>query len=166
MARLFRLFRFSSYFVLLVVTAQAALAQASLQCQMRPASLVAMLHCFRPLLVFSPSASDPRLKEQTHIPDAAADDMMDRFVMLTPIVQHPKLYVTPLDTPYIVLRESEMQFIRKEFHVPLDQFEVILLDEDGHIRLRSDMPIRITPLNRLIDTIPERQIEMKRRGAN
>lgn len=133
---------------------------------MRPETLQAMLHCYRPLLVFSPSATDPRLREQTELLDAAADDMMDRFVLLTPIVPNPQQYVTPLDTLYVVLSEREMQSVRDRFHVPLDRFEVLLLKEDGDIAMRSDEPIRVTPLNRFIDALPRRKIEELRRGAN
>lgn len=154
------------FLVLLVVPAPALLAQASLQCAMRPASLRAMLHCYRPLLVFSPSPTDVRLKEQSAILDAAADDMMDRFVMLTPVVPDARQYATPLDTPYIVLKPGEMRAVRERFHIPRSRFEVLLLDEDGRVRLRSTRPIDITRLNTLIDSWPERQIEMTRRGAN
>lgn len=150
----------------LFVAPAPLMAQASLQCQMRPASLKAMLHCFRPLLVFSPSPRDARLQKQSHILDAAADDMMDRFVMLTPVTPNPKQYITPLDTPYIVLSAPAMQTIRARFHIPRDRFEVLLLDENGRVRLRSERPVDIMRLNRLIDTWPERQIEMRRRDAN
>ncbi len=150
----------------LLVPAPALLAQASLHCAMRPASLKAMLHCFRPLLVFSPSPTDARLKEQSAILDAAADDMMDRFVMLTPVVPDARRYVTPLDTPYIVLKQATMRAIRERFQIPRSRFEVLLLDEDGRVRLRSTRLIEITRLNALIDSWPARKIEMTRRGAN
>lgn len=133
---------------------------------MRPASLKAMLHCFRPLLVFSPSSRDARLKKQNQILDAAADDMMDRFVMLTPVVPNAEKYVTPLDTPYIVLKPGAMHEIRTRFRVPRDRFEVLLLAEDGRVLLRSDEPIDVTRLNTRIDALPQRQREMRRRGAN
>ena len=152
--------------VLLVVPAPLLMAQASLRCPMRPASLKSMLHCFRPLLVFSPSATDARLKKQNGILDAAADDMMDRFVMLTPVVPDVKKYRTPLDTPYIVLKADAMREIRTRFRVPADRFEVLLLDEDGRVLLRSDKPIDVRRLNTRIDALPERQVEMRRRDAN
>lgn len=152
--------------VLFVAPAPLLMAQASLKCQMRPASLKAMLHCFRPLVVFSPSPTDTRLKKQSGILDAAADDMMDRFVMLTPVVPDVKNYATPLDTPYIVLKPDAMRDIRERFRIPPDRFEVLLLDEDGRVLLRSDEPINVTRLNTRIDALPERQIEMRRRGAN
>lgn len=158
--------RFVLFLVLLVAPAPLLMAQASLQCQMRPASLKAMLHCFRPLLVFSPSPMDARLKRESRILDAAADDMMDRFVMFTPILPSKRGFVTPLDTPYTVLSEHAMRAIRERFRIPRDRFEVLLLDENGHVLLRSDRPVNVTRLDTRIDALPERQIEMTRRDAN
>jgi hypothetical protein len=152
--------------VFVVAPAPLLMAQANLQCQMRPASLKAMRHCFRPLLVFSPSATDTRLKKQSRILDAAADDMMDRFVMFTPILPERRGFVRPLDTPYIVLSGDAMRAIRTRFHIPRDRFEVLLLDENGRVRLRSQRPVDVMRLNVLIDAIPERQVEMRRRDAN
>jgi hypothetical protein len=145
--------------------ATAALGQASSSCQMRPVSLAAMRHCYRPLLVFSPTGNDPRLQEQTKILDAAADDMMDRFVMLTPVVRDTKHYKAPLDTPYVVLGVKEIAAIRARFHIPETVFTALLLDEDGSVLLRSDRPIEITPLNRRIDVTPKRRIEEQRKDA-
>ena len=163
---LFPMVRLFLFLLLFVVPAPALLAQASLHCPMRPASLKTMLHCFRPLLVFSPSPADDRLKQQSHILDSAADDMMDRFVMLTPVVPDAEKYATPLDTPYIVLKPETMRAIRERFHIPRSRFEVLLLDEDGRVRLRSARPVDITRLNALIDSWPERRVEMRRRDAN
>lgn len=151
--------------VLLVVPAPLLMAQASLSCPMRPPTLDSMRHCYRPLIVFSPSPTDARLKKQGAILDADADDMMDRFVMLTPVVPDRQRYPTPLDTPYIVLSQREMQSIRARYHIPRDRFEVLLLDEDGRILLREDRPIASTRINHRIDVLPERQIEMRRKDA-
>jgi hypothetical protein len=75
-----------------------AFGQANPKCQVRPQTLAAMRHCYRPLLVFSPSANDPRLRKQGAILDDTADDMMDRFVLLTPVIPNSRGYQTPLDT--------------------------------------------------------------------
>jgi hypothetical protein len=149
-----------------IATASFAFGQASLKCQVIPKSLVAMRHCYRPLLVFSPRANDPRLKDQGKILDADADDMMDRFVMLTPVLRDSTGYQTPLDTPYTVLSAGEMKAIRERFHVSEDVFLVLLLDEDGSIKLRSSRPVPSARLNALIDTLPKRRIERERPHAN
>jgi hypothetical protein len=144
----------------------AAFGQASLKCQVQPKTLDAMRNCYRPLLVFSPTASDPRLKQQTKILDADADDMMDRFVMFTPILPSAKDFAAPLDTPYVLLSTQQMQAIRARFNVPIANFVVMLLGEDGVEALRSIRPVDSTRLNTLIDATPSRKIEMKRPHAN
>jgi Domain of unknown function (DUF4174) len=141
-------------------------AQASPKCQVQPKTLAAMRKCYRPLLVFSPSASDSRLKRQGEILDADADDMMDRFVLFTPILPDKKNYEPPLDTPYVVLSQQEMQAIRTRFNIPASTFQVLLLGEDLTEQLRSTRPIDSTRLNSLIDATPSRKIEMQRPHAN
>ena len=141
-------------------------AQANPSCAVRPATLAAMRNCYRPLLIFSPRADDPRLKQQRDILDADADDMMDRFVMLTPVLKDANGWQTPLDTPYTVLGMKEMKEIRARFHVPENLFVVLLLGEDGTIKLRSEQPVEASRLNELIDTMPTRKIERDRPHAN
>ncbi|MBT9329619.1 DUF4174 domain-containing protein [Paracidobacterium acidisoli] len=150
----------------LLFTGTSLWAQARPSCQVIPRSLDAMRGCYRPLLVFSPGAGDPLLKEQTASLDAAADDMMDRFVMLTPLVPDPKAYATPLDTPYALLPAQEIDSIRARYHIPVDKFTVLLLGEDGKEKLRSAKPLPVDQLNALIDSMPERKAEMLRPHAN
>lgn len=141
-------------------------AQARPACVVVPKSLAEMHDCYRPLLVFSPSGQDPRLKRQAALLDAAADDMMDRFVLYTPIVAEGGPPVTPLDAPYTVLSAQEMSVARTRFHIGARDFVVLLLDEDGKPRLRSSVPVNADRLNALIDRMPRRQAEMLRRDAN
>lgn len=153
-------------FLPVALASTLSFAQASLKCQVQPKTLAAMRHCYRPLLVFSPSATDPRLKRQGEILDADADDMMDRFVLFTPILPDRKNYQPPLDTPYVVLSQQEMQSIRARFHIPAGSFQVLLLGEDLTEKLRSTRPVDSTRLNSLIDTLPSRKIERQRPHAN
>ena len=141
-------------------------AQAMLNCKVQPKNLQEMHLCWRPLLVFSPTDHDPRLKAQENILDADADDMMDRFVLFTPIVPAAKSVPTPLDAPWTLLSQTQMNAVRARFHIPTGQFTVLLLDEIGKIRLRSTRPIPTDQLNQLIDTWPRRKREELRRGAN
>ena len=141
-------------------------AQARPDCALRPESLIQMRHCYRPLLVFSPSATDPRLLQQQSALDQGADDMMDRFVLFTPVVTKFTNYQPPLDTPYVLLGQKELAAIRNHFQIPENQFTVLLLGEDGSIKLRSAAPVTIPRLNDLIDAMPDRQLEMQRPHAN
>ena len=156
----------SLFFAAFLPLAAAALGQASLKCQVRPKTLTAMRNCYRPLLVFSPSAADSRLKRQGEILDADADDMMDRFVMFTPILTSTRGYDPPLDTPYVLLSAQQMQSIRSQFQIPQETFTVLLLGEDGAEALRSARPVDSSRLNALIDTMPSRKREMQHPHAN
>lgn len=162
MARLLLVFALA----LAVLPSRSAQAQASLSCPMQPHTLGAMLHCYRPLLVFAPSATNMQLRRQTNLLAHSADSMMDRFIVITPIVPDPARYVTPLDAPYVLLPEREMQVIRRQFHIPLNKFEVVQLGELGQPLLRSSRPVSIDPLKSVIDVLPLRKIEETRRGAN
>lgn len=153
-------------FAILLSASTLLHAQARPDCALRPTSLIQMRHCYRPLIVFSPSASDPRLIQQQSTLDAAADDMMDRFVLLLPIPQRSAGYNPPLDTPYALLGQKELAAIRERFQVPENQFMVLLLGEDGGIKLRSTTPVSINRLNILIDAMPDRKVEMRRPHAN
>ena len=141
-------------------------AQARPDCALRPTSLTQMRHCYRPILVFSPTTTDPRLIKQQSTLDTAADDMMDRFVLFLPIVPKFAAYTPPLDTPYMLLSQKELTAIRNRFHIPDNRFIVLLLNEDGIIKLRSSEPVPITRLNSLIDAMPNRKVERQRPHAN
>lgn len=152
--------------LLLLMLSPGLRAQAGPHCQVVPKSFAAMHGCFRPLLVFSPSAHDARLHRQAALLDADADDMMDRFVLYTPIPAAGPRPPCPLDAPYTVLSAQQWNTIRERFHIPGDQFTVLLLDENGSIMLRSADPVHPARLNALIDATPLRRAEMQRPGAN
>lgn len=151
---------------LLLLVVPALQAQARLQCQVVPQSFAAMHGCFRPLLVFSPTPNNALLRRQMDLLDRDADDMMDRFVLYTPITSGPHRIGTPLDAPYTILDAQQRSEIRARFHVPVPQFAVLLLDEDGSVMLRSTNPVNPARLNALIDRTPERRAEMLRPHAN
>lgn len=153
--------------MLLLLFAPLALhAQAQLSCKVQPATLAEAQNCWRPLLAFSPSDKNPHLLAQEHILDNDADDMMDRFVLLVPIVPNAKATPTPLDAPWSIMSQHQMDLIRAHFHIPNRRFELILLDESGQPILRSTTPISTNRLKAIIRTLPRRKIERDRRGAN
>ncbi|HEX4039900.1 MAG TPA: DUF4174 domain-containing protein [Acidobacteriaceae bacterium] len=140
--------------------------QARPNCAVVPRSLAAMRDCYRPLLVFSPSGDDGRLKCQVTLLDAGADDMMDRFVLFTPIVPDGRRVTTPVDSPYTVLEAKQMSAVRAQFHIPTGEFTILLLDEDARVLLRSGTPLAANRLNARIDQLPRRQAEKLRPHAN
>jgi hypothetical protein len=151
---------------LLLLLCPALHAQARPQCQVVPKSFAAMRGCFRPLLVFSSAPNNALLRRQIALLDHDADDMVDRFVLCTPVAPDPHQVSTPLDAPYTILDAQQMTEIRARFHIPASQFAVLLLDEDGSVMLRSSNPVNPARLNVLIDRTPERRAEMLRPHAN
>lgn len=150
----------------LLLAPLALQAQAKLSCKVQPTSLAEALNCWRPLLVFSPTDNNPQLLAQEHILDQDADDMMDRFVLLVPVVPNAKNTPTPLDSPWSLMSQHQMDGIRAQFHVPDDHFEVVLLDEMGKPLFHSDHPVTTNYLKAVIHNLPRRKIEKYRRGAN
>jgi uncharacterized protein DUF4174 len=152
--------------VVMATLGASGYAQARLTCAVVPKDLAAMKDCYRPLLVFSANGDDPRLKRQVALLDQAADDMMDRFVLFTPIVPDGHQVSTPADSPYTILGGDPMKEMRTKFHVPASAFVVLLLDEDGSVMLRSPTPVSTDRLNAVIDKTPLRQAEARRPHAN
>jgi hypothetical protein len=143
-----------------------AKAQAHADCPVRPQTLAQMRDCYRPLLVFAPTATDPRLATQRKLLDAAADDMMDRNVLLIPVVDPASSFEAPLDAPYMLLGAAEMAAARRRFGIAPGAFRVLLLGEDGGEKLRGSGPVSPDRLNSLIDRMPMRRLEMQRPHAN
>ena len=141
-------------------------AQSRPDCPTQPHTLAAMRGCYRPLLVFAPSADDRRLAAERTALDQAADDMMDRNVLLVPVVKSPSSLPLPLDAPYSVLGARESVAARRRYGVAPGRFEVVLLGEDGSEKMRSGKPVVAEELNSLIDRMPTRKLEMQRPHAN
>ncbi len=148
-----------------------AWGQAHPGCPVRPQTVAAMHGCYRPVLVFSPAAADPRFRQQKAMLDSAADDVMDRNMLFVPLLPPPAPgdgagYVPPLDAPSATLPEEEDAALRKRFRVAGREFRVVLLGEDGGAKLESAQPVPVDRLNSLIDSMPTRQREMKQPHSN
>ena len=125
-----------------------------------------MRGCYRPVLVFSPSGADPRLKKQEAWLDGAADDMMDRDMLFVPVLGQVKGYQAPLDAPSAVVPSRETAALRSRFGVGPESFRVVLLGEDGGAKLSSSAPIASDKLNGAIDRMPTRRREMQQPHSN
>ncbi len=156
--------RASLLLALVVTAAVQALAQAHAGCPVRPPTLAAMRGCYRPLLLFSRDGADARLIRQRAILDAAAADMMERDILLIPLLARPGAYQVPRDAAR--LQPGEADALRKRFKVATGAFEIVLLGEDGGAKLTSPSPVTMEQLNSLIDGMPTRQREMQQPHRN
>jgi len=141
-------------------------AQLAPGCPVQPAALKAMRDCYRPLLVFAPSARDASLLAQQAMLDQYADDMMDRNLLYVPVLAQSGHFDAPLDAPYVILKQSEMNAIRARFQIHPAEFVVVLVGKDGGEKFRTKKAISVLKLDEIVDAMPMGRDEKAARSAN
>jgi len=63
------------------------------------------------------------------------------------------------------LTDEQQLFLRREFKVPVDDFAFILIGKDGTVKLRSGEIILCADLFALIDSMPMRKEEIRRKSS-
>ena len=99
----------------------------------------------RPLVVFAPSENDPRLQLQLQFIEDRRADLDERDVVVL------------IDTA-----EAEGSALRDELH-PRD-FQLVLIGKDGGVKLRKPFPWDVREISRVIDKMPMRREELRRRA--
>jgi len=61
------------------------------------------------------------------------------------------------------LTDDDVRKLMNLFNLKQDQFQIILLGKDGTIKRRSNVPVPVQELFDLIDAMPMRQEEMRRK---
>ncbi|MBB6309313.1 DUF4174 domain-containing protein [Xanthobacter tagetidis] len=97
----------------------------------------------RPVVVFAPSAADPRLADQAARFAAQRAGLSERHMVV--------LTVTDAADP-----------LRRRLNVAADRFRVLLVGKDGHVAGRWSAPVDPDALFALIDKMPMRRDEMRR----
>ena len=109
----------------------------------------------RPLLVFAPTQSDPRLVETVGRIAATGCDFADRDMVLGRIVADG---TSTLDGQ--VVDTSQAQQLFSQFGIGADSFSVVLIGKDGGEKLRvGDVP-DLQAIYSVIDGMPMRGREM------
>jgi hypothetical protein len=84
----------------------------------------------------------------------------------------PVLYqqqMEELQTHHAELRERDVvivegdEALQRDFHVPPDEFALVLIGKDGGEKLRRHTLTKVSQLSVIIDAMPMRQAEMRRR---
>lgn len=115
-----------------------------------PASIDAMRHHRRLLMVVAPAADDPQLAEQRRLLAPWRAGATDRDLSVVELVGD---HVTGATDPAPALR-------RRYGLVP-DAFAVLLIGKDGHVVDRSDTPMAADALERKIDAMPMRRAGLR-----
>ena len=137
--------------VIFLVTSAAALGPA----QAMAAELSDYLWERRPLLLFAPSESDPRLVETMRRIEASRCDFADRDMVLGRIVTEG---TSTLDGH--VVDTSQAQRLVSEFGIGPDSFSVVLIGKDGGEKLRVANVPDLQAIYAVIDGMPMRAREM------
>lgn len=112
----------------------------------------------RPVVVFAPDASHPRLAAQTLIAKNFATGFKDRDMILITVVGER---VSARFGPQPKLSAAAL---RQRFNVDQDEFRALLVGKDGGVKASSGRPLHPTRLFPLIDQMPMRMQEMKQRS--
>ena len=108
----------------------------------------------RPLLLFAPADSDPRLVETMRRIEASRCDFVDRDIVLGRIVTEG---TSTLDG--YVVGTNQAQRMVSEFGVGADSFSAVLIGKDGSVKLRvADVP-DLQAIYAVIDGMPMRARE-------
>ena len=141
------------------------LAQLDPGCPVQPKTLKAMRNCYRPLLVFAPTARDASFTAQQAMLEQYADDMMDRNLLYVPVLGQSAHFVTPLDAPFALLKQTELDAIRERFQIGPQDFVVVLVGKDGGEKFRATKPVSVLKLDDLVDAMPMGRQEKEARPA-
>ena len=147
---LLRQFIRSTLTVMFLVTGAAAVGPA----QAMAAELSDYRWESRPLLLFAPTDSDPRLVETMRRIEASRCDFVDRDIVLGRIVTEG---TSTLDGH--VVDPTQAQRLVSEFGIGADSFSVVLIGKDGGEKLRVAGIPDLQAIYAVIDGMPMRARE-------
>ncbi len=140
----------STLTVMFLVTGAAAVGPA----QAMAAELSDYRWESRPLLLFAPTDSDPRLVETMRRIEASRCDFVDRDIVLGRIVTEG---TSTLDGH--VVDPTQAQRLVSEFGIGADSFSVVLIGKDGGEKLRVAGIPDLQAIYAVIDGMPMRARE-------
>ena len=122
---------------------------------------------YRVLLVFAPSASDPRWRQQDALLTGSHAAFRDRDLLRFDIFERAGKQGagTPLPPEGPSTSGREGSGLRKRYHVRPGSFRVILIGKDGHVAFDGAGPVSLRGVTGRIDRMPMRRDEMRRRGT-
>ncbi len=132
-------------------------------CPERPVTLEAMRDCYRPLILFAPSAGDVRLTQQLQELSNHVADLRERNILVViNAADHQTVVTSNTQTLHATqLGSNENSKLRDRFKISSDSFVVLLVGKDGGEKLRRQKIVTVETLNRTIDAMPMRQAEQK-----
>jgi hypothetical protein len=102
------------------------------------------------------SATDKSLVEQSRRLSGKDYELKDRDLKIIQITSSGASLIDEAK-----LGQESSAAIRRQFELPLDTFQVLLIGKDGTVKLRSDEPVTSDRIFSLIDSMPMRQREIR-----
>ena len=113
----------------------------------------------RLVLIFAPSSKDGSYLEQKSEFEGKADELEDRDIIMIELL---KAGISMMDD--VPLADNQQLLLRKKFQV-IDDFVFILIGKDGTVKRRTKQPVLCDELFSLIDSMPMRKEEMRRKAS-
>jgi hypothetical protein len=114
----------------------------------------------RVILVFASSSDSDACKRQMQEFEGQEDGILDRDLIILELFENGESR-----WGYTPLSENVAPRMRRHFDVGKGEFLLILVGKDGTVKLRSNHPVVISKLFGLIDAMPMRQEEMRRKQS-
>ena len=113
----------------------------------------------RLVLIFAPSKEDSFYLEQKSEFEGKSDEFEDRDIIMIELLKTGISTVAEVPLTY-----NQQSLLRKKFHV-VDDFVFILIGKDGTVKLRAKQPVLCDEIFSLIDSMPMRKEEMRRKAS-
>ena len=146
-----------------VAVALAVFPAISVGSSQSHSTLASLRHDYRPLLVFGSPQSEQAHAQEKLLADHVSE-LKERQVVVVPISAHEQDatgWKTLPQEDVVQLESGEDAAARRRFHVGEAEFVVILIGKDGGEKLRSQTPVTIARLIKVIDAMPMRQKEAR-----
>ena len=111
----------------------------------------------RPLLIFASSDSAPTLRRQLEVLRPHQDELLEREVPVI-VVTEDAVRMNGQDAP------MSAAALRSRYRISADEFAILLIGKDTGVKLWERETVRPSRIFDLIDSMPMRQQEMRRRS--
>jgi uncharacterized protein DUF4174 len=120
-----------------------------------PHALTELQGTARVLMVFAPDSSSASYKRQLELIEHHAFELAQRNTVVVPaslVANNTEDFFPGENLPFAT--PTEQADIRTKFHILPGDFVVILITQDGAVRIRSASPVDIHSLTASLDALP------------
>jgi len=112
----------------------------------------------RLVFVFAPSITDRSYLKQEDEFEEKEDELNDRDIIVFKLIE-----IGPSMMGEKSLTNEQQSYLRHKFEVPAEVYRFVLIGKDGTVKLRAKQAVPSSDLFDLIDRMPMRQEEMRRK---